>query len=236
MAKATPSPKLDTDSLAKTFDWLADRYIAQTTQISMGWYPGWMRRVATFIESLEPRSVVDIGCGPGLLVQELLQHLPTTPLTAVDSSSQALSYVPPAATRVHADLHEFAASHREMFDVAVMSFVLRDIPGPRTVAAVASVLRPHGHLVVLETHTPTGWREPGFRLYFHHWLPWWGDRALTADWPGDRKKAPYRWLSETHRAWHRGEALPQWSVAAGLRNPTCHTRSDDVVMLWSAQR
>lgn len=233
-AEAKPLRR-DHADLSKTFDWMADRYVTQTTMISWGQYPGWIRHMVRLIQDHSPDSLVDIGCGPGVLLREVSRALPGCRLNAVDPSREMLKRVPGEATKFHSTLQEWAPSHRGQYGAAVMSFVLRDLPNPSDAIRQAStVLHPGGQLLVLETHTPEGWREWGFRLYFHHWLPWQGDRVLARDWPGDRYDAPYRWLSDTHRTWYRGEDLPRWMSGAGLKSLRCHTKPDDVVMLWSA--
>ncbi|MDA8192811.1 MAG: class I SAM-dependent methyltransferase [Thermaerobacter sp.] len=222
-------------SLADTFDWMADRYLAQTRRVSWGHYPQWMRHVAAVLCQQNPRTLVDIGSGPGALLRELIATLPDCRLSAVDPSLAMLKQVPARVERFPSTLEAWAPSHRERYDAAVMSFVLRDLTRPKeALLAAASVLHSGGQLVVLETHTPSGWRQWGFRPYFHGWLPWQGDRMLTRDWPGDPELAPYRRLSASHRQWHRGQQLPAWLNAAGFIHHTRHTRATDVVMLWSA--
>jgi demethylmenaquinone methyltransferase/2-methoxy-6-polyprenyl-1,4-benzoquinol methylase len=218
-----------------TFDWMADRYVDQTRRVSWGRYPFWTDQVARLVAEDHPAAVADVGSGPGELIRRLQKRLPSAQLTAVDISPKVLEHVPAGATRVVADLHDWAPAHPRLFDAAVLSFVLRDQPDPaRSVQMVAGTLKQGGRLVILETHTPSGWRGAGFHLYFHQVLPRWGARVLTPDWPGRPEEAPYYWLSESHRRWHQGEQLADWLQAAGLDHIERHTGPEDVIMLWSA--
>lgn len=222
--------------LKETFDWMADRYVDQTTRVSRGMYRWWMDQIADIIRGWNPRSVADVGCGPGYLLRKLQEALPDAELVGVDFSERMLDRVPDSISKEHQPLSDWATSSDKTYDVLVMTFVLRDQPDPtRSLREIRSRLKPDGHLLILETQTPRGWKGPGFKLYFHHWLPWWGRHGLTRDWPGDREAAPYQWLSDTHRAWSDGKPLPKAFEDSGYETVEHHRPDTDVVMLWSAK-
>ncbi len=229
-------PKHQMRNLEDTFDWMSDRYAMQTRVVSWRGYPAWLHRVANIIVAHHPRTLVDIGCGPGELLRIVGQQLPDCQLTGLDPSIAMLDYLPSQVQPHHDELGNFFHGHQAEFDSAVMTFVVRDLHDPQTaVKQAVHLLRAGGHLVILETHTPQGWKAPGFRVYFHHLLPWWGDIRLTRDWPGTRHDAPYRWLSRTHRVWDRGKALPKWMKDAGLIHIQRHSNPSEVIMIWSGQ-
>jgi ubiquinone/menaquinone biosynthesis C-methylase UbiE len=227
--------QLDEDGLKRTFDWMAERYQEQTLQVSRSRYQKWMNHVCALVQSWRPHSVADVGCGPGYLLRLLHEMIPDCALTGVDYSSAMLRQVPPGTSTQCDHLLEWARASSERYDVVLLTFVLRDQPDPGTVLAmIKNRVRPQGHVVVLETQTPAGWRKWGFDLYFHVWLPWWASRALTKDWPGPHGLAPYRWLADSHRAWTRSRVLPDAFVAADYADIRAHRPATDVVMLWSA--
>lgn len=223
--------------LQETFDWLADRYLTQTRLVSRGRYRHWMDHVTRLIQAWQPRSLVDIGCGPGYLLDQLGSILPNCQLTGVDYSSRMLHNVPQNIKTQHQSAHAWAESTTQQFDVVVMTFFLRDQSRPlATIQQLSPRLHPRGHLLILETHSPQGLRGLGFNLYFHHIVPWWGATRLTRDWPSSQGSAPYRVLSASHRRWTRSEPLPQALSQSGYRDITRHTSAADVVELWTAQR
>jgi demethylmenaquinone methyltransferase/2-methoxy-6-polyprenyl-1,4-benzoquinol methylase len=231
---AQPKPQMR--SLEDTFDWMSERYAAQTRAVSWRGYPVWLHRVANIIAAHHPRTLVDIGCGPGELLRILGQQLPDCQLTGLDPSSAMLDHLSSQVRPYHDKLENFSRGHQAEFDSAVMTFVLRDLHEPQTALKQAvHLLKSGGQLVILETHTPHGWKASGFRIYFHHLLPWWGDIRLTRDWPGSGHDAPYRWLSRTHQVWDRGEALPDWMNDAGLTKIQRHSNPREVIMIWSGQ-
>ena len=227
----------DDNGLRETFDFMASRYLPQTIRVSMGRYPGWMAHVAELVESYQPQSVVDVGCGPGYLLTLLREALPNADLVGVDYSPAMLDLVPAGIPTQEAALSDWALEGGRDFDVVVMTFVLRDQPQPDVVLEqVKRRLKSGGRLVVLETQTPRGFRATGFDLYFHRWMPWWGRTRLAPDWSGPADQHPYRWLSNSHRIWHETHMLPDAFGRAGYSRWQPHTDPDDMVMLWSAQR
>jgi ubiquinone/menaquinone biosynthesis C-methylase UbiE len=230
-----PNREAEAPSLAETFDWLAGRYAWQTWMVSWGWYHRWMDRLATLVAGWAPRRVVDVGSGPGVLLARLERRLPDTELVAVDVSAPMLERVPPRVRRYPLSIEAFAPAHPAMFDAAILSFVLRDLTDRQHgLQAVSTTLRPGGRLAVLETHTPEGWRQGPFTWYFHEWLPRFGDRWLTRDWPYARAWSPYRRLAESHRDWGRGDQVPEWLDGAGFVEVMRLTAPTDVVALWTA--
>lgn len=222
--------------LKEMFDWLASRYVDQTMRVSRGMYLGWMDQIADIVRGWNPRSIVDIGCGPGHLLQILQKTLPESKLVGIDFSERMLAQVPGSIEKRCQGLSDWVASSDNTYDVLVMTFVLRDQPDPtRALAQIRPRVKPDGHLLILETQTPRGWRQQGFKLYFHHWLPWWGRHGLTQDWPGGRESEPYQWLSDTHRTWAESQPLPRVFEDSGYGCVERHRPDTDVVMLWSAQ-
>ncbi len=223
--------------LRETFDWMADRYVAQTERVSRGRYREWMDHVMRLVAGWHPESVVDVGCGPGYLLHRLERAMPAATLLGVDYAPRMLALVDPAIPTENRSLEEWARGGHGHYDVILLTFVLRDQPDPvRVLKDLRQRLKSGGRLVVLETHTPSGWRKPGFDLYFHEWLPRWGDLALTKDWPPNHGIPPYRWLSQSHAAWMRARLLPQAFYENDYVEVERHRPNTDVVMLWSARR
>lgn len=225
------------DALQDTFDWLAPRYLHQTHRISWGRYAAWMNQLQSLVAQWHPRSLVDLGCGPGYLLHRLQREGRIPDLLGIDYAPAMLASVPAGIpTEQQSILTWCRNAQGRVFDVIVLSFVLRDQPDALDVLqAIKRRLADHGHVVVLETHTPKGARRAGFHTYFYRVLPWWGDHSLTADWPGPPERAPYRLLSESHRRWENGPDLRTRFALAGYPVVHRHTPETAVVGLWSAQ-
>jgi SAM-dependent methyltransferase len=94
---------------------------------------------AAVIRALRPRSAIDLGCGPGLLVAALARQ--GVPAVGFDASAYAVEKAHPAAQVFVADLTKpFRANRR--YDVAICTEVAEHLPprvGPTLVASLASV-------------------------------------------------------------------------------------------------
>lgn len=218
-----------------TFNWMASRYLWQTRRVSWNRYPRWMDAVTQLVAGWQPASVVDLGCGPGYLLGRLNEILPNSRLMGVDFAQDMLAKVPSSIPTMRSRIDDWAQSSKEHFDAAVLSFVLRDQADITSILRpLIRRLRPGGHLVILETHTPKGWRKWGFEAYVHRLVPWWADRSWTRDWSLDPLDAPYRWISRSHQQWeHTYPNLPRILYEAGYRKIQVHTAESDVVMLCS---
>ncbi len=231
-----PTRHYSEEDLRDTFDFMADRYVDQTVVVSRGHYPEWMNQVASLVKAWKPKSVADIGCGPGYLLRRLREAMPEADILGVDYSQKMLAQVPDDIPTAHEHLDDWADSEEKTYDALIMTFVLRDQPDPvQSLTKLQKRLAKNGHLVILETQTPDGWRHWGFNLYFHHWMPWWGRRVLAPDWHGAQDMAPYRWLSDSHRQWRESQSLPEVLRQLGYDGMESHRPPTDVVMLWSAR-
>lgn len=84
------------------------------------------------IDAIEPRAVVDLGCGPGNLTSLLAQRWPGAKVTGVDSSAEMITRArttEPAVEFVQADLREWQPASQ--VDVLVSNATLQWIPGHR---------------------------------------------------------------------------------------------------------
>ncbi|MFC8710670.1 class I SAM-dependent methyltransferase [Streptomyces sp. NPDC057197] len=100
--------------------------------------------------------VLDLGCGTGASTRALLRAAPHARITAVDASSgmlrRALAKRWPAGVRFrHLTAEEVAAAGEGPYDAVFAAYLFRNVTDPDGVlAAVRSLLRPHGRLAVHE--------------------------------------------------------------------------------------
>jgi ubiquinone/menaquinone biosynthesis C-methylase UbiE len=115
----------------------------------------------------DPRTVLDVGSGRGLVTLRLARQYPQATLVAVDPSAAWLRVVDGRATkaglavRVHttcADLDHLPLA-ADSIDLAVANRCLHHSPRPEAILTdLVRCLRPHGHLIVV-TQSDDSYRD-----------------------------------------------------------------------------
>lgn len=111
--------------------------------------------IARLVGSGFDGSILDFGCGIGLLAEALARHLPNASLTGYDVSADSLAAAPEALRR-RVTFTSDPAELGQQYAVAVVSNVLHHIAvadRDRTLGDLARRLAPGGTLLVFE-HNP----------------------------------------------------------------------------------
>lgn len=104
------------------------------------------------IAALEPRAVLEVGCGPGELSQRIGEELCAS-VIALDISPRMVELA--RGRGVHARVGDAQALPFEdaSFDLAVAAWMLYHVPDvSRALSELARVLRPGGHLVAVTNY------------------------------------------------------------------------------------
>lgn len=119
----------------------------------------WRDAIVTKIRALEPRRVLELGCGTGMVLHGLLGHVDR--YVGVDFVPNVLDMLNDEVQRlgtstsvdlVEADLRDVLLSMTETFDVVVLNSVVQYFSGDADLTKVlemaATVVAPGGHIVV----------------------------------------------------------------------------------------
>ena len=156
------------------FDRIASRYDLTNTLLCAGCDSLWRRRVAQLVRSWAPRDILDLATGSGVLAEAVQRANPDATITGVDFSESMLRQA--QAQRGQRRLLVADALHLPLpngaFDVVTVAFGLRNMASwPAALAEMHRVLRPGGHLAVLDFSLPAGVLRAPYRWYLHHVLP-----------------------------------------------------------------
>jgi trans-aconitate 2-methyltransferase len=112
----------------------------------------------------DPRTVVDLGCGPGNLTRLLADRWPRARVTGLDSSPEMIAEARAADDRIHvavADLRDWAMS-ADPVDVLVSNATLQWVPGHlELLPALVDRVRPGGWLAF---QVPGNFDEPSHTI------------------------------------------------------------------------
>jgi len=163
-------------AVRRMFDQIAPRYDVLNRLLSAGSDVSWRRKAVQALELNGAGRVLDLCCGTGDVLREVLERNPQHTGVGVDLSERMLELGRGKLRRLAASLCsgdvERLPFRDASFDAAVVAFGIRNVGEPRVaLTEVLRVLRPGGRLVVLEFAPPEGVLGRLFRLYFEHVLP-----------------------------------------------------------------
>ncbi len=188
---------LEEPQVRAMFDRIARVYDGMNSVMTAGMHHRWRRRAADLAQLAPGARALDVACGTGDLAVELASRLgPGGEVVACDFSERMLELArekvrardaaasePQAAIRVEwANALELPYADDE-FAAATVGFGVRNFADlERGLSELVRVVRPGGHVVVLEMTTPT--RPPlswFFRVWFDRVVPVLGRLAGDAD-------------------------------------------------------
>lgn len=218
------------DAFAK----IARRYIVTNHVLSMGTDILWRRKTAKLVAGFQPSVALDLATGTGDLAEAIIQAVPTVKLTGADFSAPMLEIAKkralPQAEWLVADAMALPFSENS-YDVVTVGFGLRNMADwPGAIREMSRVLRPGGHLAVLDFSLPS---LPGFRgayrFYLHHILP-----KLAGLLTGQREA--YEYLSGTIERFPSGPAMTCLLCANGFDTARAIPLSGGIASLYVAQK
>lgn len=163
----------DPGYVREAFARIADRYVTTNHVLSFGTDILWRRRVAGMVRSWEPRRVLDVATGTGDLALEIQDACPGAEVVGSDFCAEMLAHAGyrGLARTLVADALDLPFDDAE-FDVVTVAFGLRNMADyGKALREMRRVLRPGGHVLVLDFSLPVGLLRGPYRWYLHHVLP-----------------------------------------------------------------
>lgn len=223
------------------FGRIAPRYDLANRLLSGGLDTSWRRRLMRAVRACEPTDVLDLATGSGDVAFALSKGLPArTAITGMDfcqpmlDEAEAKRAVLPEPRRSQLSFRQGDGLALPLadggFDVVTISFGLRNMADRhRALGEMRRVLRPGGHLFVLEFSQPRRWFRPVYFFYLRHLLP------RIAGWvTGDRPA--YDYLNESIGKFPGREALADEIRAAGFSRVEAEGLTFGTVALHHAVR
>ena len=212
------------------FSAIAERYVTANHILSLGTDIMWRARVVQMVAEWKPASLLDIATGTGDLALAIKRALPEIDVLGTDFCRPMLDVaVRRGLSRVlEADAMNLPLEDAS-FDAATVAFGLRNMADyGKALREFRRVLKPGGHLLVLDFSMPENIFAAPYRLYLHHVLP-----RIAGLVTGNSDA--YAYLGDSIEAFPRGEAFRQLMLDSGFRNPTSLPLCMGIASIYTAE-
>ena len=209
-----------TVQLARMFNTISDKYDKFNDIMSWGMARVWRKHSLQALKKYNPKQILDIAAGTADMCIKSYQYLDPDHVTGVDISAQMLEMgrikVANAQLSMKIDLEVQDCSALTFadgsFDAATIAFGIRNFEKlDASLAQIHRVLRPGGHLLILEMNEPQkGLLFKGYQLYTKIFV------RMTAKYLSSDKVA-YDYLTASMHAFPNGERLIDILVANGFK-------------------
>jgi demethylmenaquinone methyltransferase / 2-methoxy-6-polyprenyl-1,4-benzoquinol methylase len=222
----------DAGFVRQAFAKIAGRYVLTNHVLSMGIDVLWRRRTAAVVAELRPTCILDLATGSGDLAVEVQRQCPQAWVLGADFSPPMMSH---AAARGMKELIVADGMRLPIkdgaFDVLTVAFGLRNMASwPGALREMQRVLKPGGHLVVLDFSTP---KSPGFAkcydLYLRLIMP-----KIAGLLTGER--GAYEYLCTSIHAFPSGVEMEKLMLECGFKSAKGEALSFGIASLYVAEK
>jgi demethylmenaquinone methyltransferase/2-methoxy-6-polyprenyl-1,4-benzoquinol methylase len=221
----------DPQSIRQLFSSIATRYDLANRLLSGGMDIFWRKRVGKMVAAWKPQRLLDLATGSGDLALELQKRCPSATVIGADFCLPMLH----EARRKNVPLLVNADGMKlpfadESFDVVTVAFGLRNMASyPGALREMHRVLRPGGHVLVLDFSLPKPPLRAPYRWYLHHILP-----RIAGLLTGE--KAAYTYLGDSIEQFPRGEKMCALFEECGLSQATAQSLTGGIVSIYTGLR
>ncbi|MBP5508484.1 MAG: bifunctional demethylmenaquinone methyltransferase/2-methoxy-6-polyprenyl-1,4-benzoquinol methylase UbiE [Prevotella sp.] len=221
------------------FDAIASRYDTLNHWMSLDIDRSWRRKAISQLIPFSPKEILDIATGTGDFAIQTAKMLHPTRLVGADISEGMMNVGREKVAREHLDdIISFAKEDcmqlsyaDESFDAVTAAFGIRNFADlDQGLKEMCRVLRPGGHLSVVELTHPTRFpMKQLFKIYSHTILPAYG-RLVSKD------KRAYRYLTATIEAFPQGEEMMGILLKAGFKSASFKRLTFGICTMYLAEK
>ncbi len=226
------SPVLqEPDFVKQLFGSIARRYDLANHLLSGGLDFFWRKRAAEIVKGWSPEIILDLATGSGDLALTLKKACPATTIIGADFCHPMLLQAKAKGVEnlVVADGMQLPFADGT-FDALTIAFGLRNMKSwPDALREMSRVLKPNGHVLILDFSVPPPPLRAVYRLYLHHCLP-----RIAAILTGE--KSAYDYLGDSIEKFPHGEQMRALINSSGLSDATCERLSGGIVSLYTGRK
>ena len=203
------APGTKKEQVTDMFNRISGRYDFLNRFLSLGIDRNWRKVLVSKLSAFNPSLVLDVATGTADLAIAIAKANPQTKVHGMDIAAGMLEIgrsktdKEGISSRVVLETGDAEALPYPdgMFDAATVAFGARNFEDlSKGIREMGRVLKPGGHIWVLEFSQPKGWFRPLFLLYFRYYLPLVG--RLTS-----RDPHAYAYLFESVQAFPEGQSF-----------------------------
>ncbi len=228
-----------TQQVEQMFDNIASTYDTPNHRLSWNIDRYWRRKAIRKLQPFAPKEVLDIATGTGDFAIQTCRFLPSVSIKGVDISEGMM-----AVGRKKVELmglQERISFERQnctaltfddnSYDAVIAAFGIRNFADlDKGLREMCRVLRPGGHLCILELTQPVAFPvRQLFQLYSHTVLPLYG-RLISKD------SEAYTYLTKTIEAFPQGERMVEILQQAGFRQAQFQRLTFGICTLYFATK
>lgn len=227
------------EQVEQMFDAIASRYDTLNHWMSLDIDRYWRRKAIKQLAPFAPREILDIATGTGDFAIQTAKMLRPTRLVGADISEGMMEIGRQKVAREQLDsIITFAKedcmqlSYADAsFDAVTAAFGIRNFADlDKGLSEMCRVLRPGGHLSIVELTHPTRFpMKQLFKIYSHTILPAYG-RLVSRD------KRAYRYLTATIEAFPQGEAMMDILKKAGFKSASFQRLTFGICTMYVAEK
>lgn len=213
------------------FSAIAGRYDLANHLLSGGLDFLWRARAVRMVAAWQPRTVLDLATGSGDLALAMQKAMPAAHIVGADFC------LPMLEVAARKGLHPLVVADGTQlpfadgaFDAVTVAFGLRNMESwPGALREMARVLRPGGHLLLLDFSMPRPPLSGLYRFYLHKILPRFAG-LLTGN------RAGYEYLGESIEAFPSGDAMVALIRGHGFAAATAMPLAAGIVSIYTARK
>lgn len=219
------------------FDNIAPTYDTLNHRLSWNIDRSWRRKAIKALEPYKPQDILDIATGTGDFAIMAAQMLAPARLVGTDISEGMMDVGREKVKRL--GLEDVIYFEREdclnlsyaenSFDAVTAAFGIRNFANlDKGLSEMCRVLRPGGHLSIVELTTPPHFpMKQLFHVYSHTVLPVYG-RLISKD------QSAYSYLTKTIEAFPQGERMMEILLKAGFKEASFQRLTFGICTLYTA--
>jgi demethylmenaquinone methyltransferase / 2-methoxy-6-polyprenyl-1,4-benzoquinol methylase len=226
---ATKFSATDPLSIREMFGRVAERYDQANRILSLGIDDHWRRCVGRLVAAWHPQRILDLASGSGVLAEEIRRQNPGSFLVCADFCAPMLHVAKKRGLSHLVVADGMALPFADgSFDAVTIAFGLRNMQSLEEVLrGISRILRPGGHLAILDFSLPAGLIRPFYRFYLHFLLP-----RLAGLITG--QPAAYRYLGQSIEQFPRGQVMIDLLLRTGFRDAEMQSLTGGIVAIYHA--